>query len=622
MRRKHMNSCPRSVLLVLVCLFCCLPATIAGVISEDRRAELQKVLERLRQKKENEAASVGQALPDDQSLTFDVRQLQIGGNALISTARLLDKLPLVYAVTTVVDGNDVTEKYDFRPLYDTILEPGQTRKVSLNTVQGFTKYLLSVYRKEGYIGIYVYVPIDTLDQSNRLLDQILKVEVLEGKAATIDIKSYDFDRQERKKGFLKASLIESWSPVKVGDAIKKKQVDDFVGLLNLNPDRYVSPTVSRSTDPEALTLGYDVYEGNPWHWYIQVDNSGSKDRQWAPRVGVVNTNLTGSDDTFGVMYQAPWEKGMEEDYSVFGSYDFPVLTPRLRLNLYAGYSQFDVTPAAGPPVSFLGNGSFTGGVLSYNVFQLGGWFADVIGSVSHERSKVTPSLGVKSDVDIDLWGVGVKLHRPDKARGSTTSFVFNRVESMGGSGRDEFQLARLDSDPDFAVYSFAASHTQFLDPNTKVNRISASLRMINPTERLVPAKMTAFGGLYSVRGYEEDEVVADGGVLISAQYEFDLVKHAQAARPKPSDTEEEGNKKRPWLKKLAPLAFIDYARAKTKSPVADERSVRELCSVGIGTILELEDDFSGALYCGWPLRGTEETDRGDFRLNVSLIKRF
>lgn len=553
--------------------------------------------------------------PEDKTPRFSVKELQIHGNNLILTTELLEKLPLAYIVSTTEEDKPVKEIYDFRVLHDVVHDPNVSRAVSLKTIQGLTKYILSVYQEKNYAGIYVYVPADTLQQGTELVDEILSVHVLEGRIAQISVERYDFDRQPQEEEYLKSSVLKRWSPVREGDVIPKKRLDDFVRLLNLNPDRFVSPVISRGTEPNALNLSYDVYEANPWHWYIQVENSGTRDRQWSPRLGLINTNLAGVDDRFSVMYQAPWEKGIEDEYAVFGSYDFPIFSPRLRLNLYTGYSKFDISTT---DINFLGNGSFFGSVLSYNILQMGGWFVDLTGSLSRERSKVTPSLGLASDVDMDLWGAGVNIHRSNEM--SNTSLTFNRSESMGGSSRSRFEDARIDADPDFVIYNVAANHARYLDRN-KVNRISGSFRFIRPNERLVPAKMTTFGGLYSVRGYEEDEIVADGGLLASVQYEFDLVKfeNREQARQNKSELKEV---EKPLLRKAAPLVFVDFGRAKIKDPVAGEREVRKLCSAGLGMIIEIGDDFSAQIYAGWALRGTEETEEREGRLNASFIKRF
>jgi len=608
-----MNLSKQLKALVPISLFCLIAVTFAVEESDVRREQLEKELGEPQSSIDTAASSNEISFPQDATTRFSVKEITISGNTLIPTEALLEKLPEAYIVSAKKDDDTNKEIYDFRVLIDLLRDPGGDREVSLKTIQGLTKYILSVYQDKGYAGIYVYVPAEAVKEESKLADEILPIQIIEGKIAKISVERYDFERNRREEGFLKDSLLEYWSPVKEGDVIQKEKLDDFVRLLNLNPDRYISPVISRSSEPNALNLGYDVYETSPWHGYIQVDNSGTRDRQWSPRLGLVNTDLLGIDDRFSVMYQAPWERGIEEEYAVFGSYDFPVFIPRLRLNLYSGYSQFDIQDSG---INFLGNGSFYGSVLSYNVLQISSWFIDVTGSLSNERSRITPSLGINSDVNMELWGVGINVHHSDDM--SNTSLTFNRSENFGGSDKDSFEEARSDTDPDFAIYNFGATHSQYLD-NAKVNRISGSFRAITSDERLVPAKMTTFGGLYSVRGYEEDEIVADGGILVSGQYELDLVKRGEANRDQSAELKDT---KIPQIRKLAPVAFIDYGRAKTKNPSPGELGVQELFSVGTGLIIEAEGDFSAGIYYGWALRGTEDTDSGDGRLNMSFMKRF
>src|SRR4030042_3547117 len=601
--------------LVPISLLCLIAVAFAGEQSDVRKEQLDKELGESQKVTESAALSDEISFPEDKTQRFSAKELKISGNTLLSTAELLENLPEAYIVSSKKDGDSEKEIYDFRVLLDLIRDPGVDCEVSLKTIQGLTKYILSVYQDKDYAGIYVYVPAEAVKEESKLADEILPIQILEGKIAQISIERYDFDRNAQEAGFLKDSVLESWSPIKEGDVIQKGKLDNFVRLLNLNPDRYISPVISRSIEPNALNLTYDVYETNPWHWYMQVDNAGTRDRQWSPRVGLVNTNLLGIDDRFSVMYQAPWERGIEDEYAVFGNYDFPVFTPRLRFNLYSGYSQFDI-PESG--INFIGNGSFYGGWRSYTRVQIEGWFFDLTGSLSNERSKVTPSLGIASDVDMELWGAGADIHHSDDMSNTLLTFTMN--ENMGGSNKSEFEDARIDTDPDFTIYNFGVSHSQYLE-SAKVSRISGSFRSITSDERLVPAKMTTFGGLYSLRGYQEDEIVADGGILISGQYEFDLVKAGKANRDK-QEIAGGSEVKKPLLRKLAPLAFIDSGRAKIKKAAPGELAVHDLCSVGTGLLIETEINFSAGIYYGWALRGTEETDRGDGRLNMSFMMRF
>jgi hemolysin activation/secretion protein len=562
-------------------------------------------------------------LPIDTSPRLAVRELRISGNTLISTDELLEYMPAVYnASGQPLSKADSQYLYDLRPIQEIVAAPGQPREVSLRTIQGLTQYILSVYQKNDYSGIYVYVPEGAIQDGNKLVDGILPINILEAPVSEVRIKYYDADRNEVEKGYLRRSALEAWSPIERDKVASQRKLDYLVNLLNLNPDRHVSAVVSRGAEPNTLAVQYDVYETNPWHFFIQADNSGTDERQWAPRVGVINTDLLGIDDRLTTLVQADLDS-LDDNYSVFGSYDFPVMGPQLRLNLYGGYSEFDIAPETGV-FNFLGSGSFYGAILRYNIYQEQNWFFDVTGSLSYEESKINSSaeelFGIdvfKSDIEMELWGIGANIYHRDDV--SNTSLAFNRVQNFGGSSQDEFwdpvtfTGARWDAERDFSIYTLSASHNQYLDQN-KVEQFRSTFRWIKPSDRLVPAKMTSFGGMYTVRGYEEYEIVADGGILASIQYEYDLVRHSQAVEPKKAVNEE--------LKKLAPLAFFDYGQAKIESPISTEKSSQTLYSIGVGLALEVGNNFSGVLYYGYPLKDTEETDTGHGRFNASAMLRW
>ena len=147
-----------------------------------------------------------------------------------------------------------------------------------------------------------------------------------------------------------------------------------------------------------------------------------------------------------------------------------------------------------------------------------------------------------------------------------------------------------------------------------------SCRKIIPDERLAPSKMTTFGGLYSVRGYEENEIVADGGTLLSAQYEFDLVKRNQFIENNESQMEQENDSS--WLRKFAILAFTDYTKAKIKDAVPGEKGTQELCSIGLGLAVATRNNIDAAVYYGYPLKSTDDTTKGRGRWNISFIMRW
>jgi len=219
---------------------------------------------------------------------------------------------------------------------------------------------------------------------------------------------------------------------------------------------------------------------------------------------------------------------------------------------------------------------------------------------------------------MDLWGYGVDIHHRDDM--SDTSLTFNVIDSFSGSDRAEFVLARTNADRDFSILTATANHSRYLDED-KIQRLSGSFRLITSDERLIPAKMTSFGGMYSVRGYDEYEIITDGGILASAQYEFDLVKYEESKETKAGKKQQKQNDKL-YLKKLAPLVFLDYGLAKIEKPFGTEHKDRELCSVGTGVLIELGNNLSGVVYYGYPLIATDSTNRGKGRLNIGVMARW
>jgi len=562
-------------------------------------------------------------LPVDTTTRLVVRELRISGNSLISTGELLEYMPSVYnASGQTLSRADSQYLYDLRPIQEIVSMPGQPREVSLRTIQGLTQYILSVYQRNDYSGIYVYVPEGAIRNGTELVNGILPINILEAPVSEVRIKYYDAERNEVEEGYLRKSALEEWSPIERDKVASQKELDYLVNLLNLNPDRHVSAVVSRGAEPNTLAIQYDVYETDPWHYFIQADNSGTEDRQWAPKAGIINTNLLGIDDRLTTLVQAALDS-LDENYSVFGSYDFPIMGPQLRLNLYAGYSEFDIDPESGP-FNFLGSGTFYGAILRYNIYQERNWFFDITGSLSHEESEIDSSAEelfgadvFASDVEMELWGIGANVHHRDDM--SNTSLTINRVQNFGGSDQEDFwdpltgTGARWNAERDFAIITFAANHNQYVDQD-KVQQLRGTVKWIEPSDRLVPAKMTSFGGMYSVRGYDEYEIVADGGMLASIQYEYDLVRHNQAIDAEPIGSEE--------LKKLAPLAFLDYGRTKIESPVPGEEENETLYSIGVGVAFEIGNNFSGALYYGHPLKDTADTGKGNGRVSASVMLRW
>ena len=556
------------------------------------------------------------AVPEDTTPRFMLSQIVFSGNTVFTDAQLMANAPDAYISAAGV--------CDLTGLKAIVAAPGTEQDVSAMSIQGLIQYILSVYQDSDYGGIYVYVPREAFEEDGDLQQGILPIQILEAVVTGVTSSYYDPNNQPAERNYLNPDTLMDWSPVQEGQAINRKELDDFLNLLNLNPDRYISATVSRGAEPNSLAVQYNVYEANPWHYFVQVDNSGTDDIQWRPRIGVINTSLLGFDDKFTAVYQTTPDKTWDEDYAIFGAYDFPIMGPKLRLNLFAGYSQFDIDD---PDVNFFrGNGWFAGGQLRYNAFQFDDWFWDVTGAISYEESKVSNDLynfyedllGIRfnQNIHMTLWKAGTELYKTTDM--TQTFFGFDVLGTIQTSDQFDMNLARPGgADDSFTIYYLNARHSRYLDSD-KIQRLTGSFRYIGTDDRLVQSKMTSFGGMYTVRGYEEVDTIADGGLIASLQYEYDLIRAGQVALFGEEATEKQ---RKPFLRKLAPLVFVDYGRAQYEDALFYEDDT-ELCSVGCGLITEVGDNFTGTVYYGYPLKATDDTGSGQGRLHAGLLFRW
>jgi len=121
--------------------------TLAENRGDLREEKSQNILEKSRTLTENATSLDETILLEDTTQHFLVKELRIRGNHLISTSELLAELPTAYIVSTSEDGVPVKEIYDFRVIQDVVRAPRLKRSVSLKTIQGLTKYILSRYQE-------------------------------------------------------------------------------------------------------------------------------------------------------------------------------------------------------------------------------------------------------------------------------------------------------------------------------------------------------------------------------------------------------------------------------------------------------------------------------------------
>ena len=212
------------------------------------------------------------------------------------------------------------------------------------------------------------------------------------KVQTVEVGEYypgvDSNGHGKINNALDQTIVDH-SPVQSAtqDIMHQNDVDDYVLMLNRQPGRQVDATLESGQGPDSVNLDYLVSRSKPWDIYGQVSNTGTKEtNSWIERVGLIDNQLTGNDDTMSIDYStAGFDK--ENDVNVF--YEKPFLgLPRTRGRISVGYEQFNASDLGDQSVNFHGDTTSVRAQISQNIFQYRELFLDVIAGTHFEAIHV------------------------------------------------------------------------------------------------------------------------------------------------------------------------------------------------------------------------------------------
>lgn len=425
------------------------------------------------------------------------------------------------------------------------------------------------------------------------------------------------------------------------DLIRKDLLDDYLFRLNRHPGRHVNASLAPSEEPGGVVLDYLVSENRPWTVYAQVSNTGTEQtNEWRERFGFLHTQLTGEDDILSVDYITA---GFQESHAVVASYERPFFSSdRLRWRVYGSWDQYTASDVGQQGQRFRGDDWQAGAEMTYNVFQRGEVFLDLLGGVRYMQVRVSNDLvQVEGENNFFLPYFGGRLERNTEAMSSAASVKFEyQVPQVAGTDRSQLDnLGRFATDAQWVTLRWDLTHSMYLEPvlfpgafndpssgaATLAHEVALMFRGQYAFEyRLIPNEEQVVGGMYTVRGYPESAVAGDTALIASAEYRFHLPR-VFGVQPDPTQTPLFGRPFR-WAPQqpygradwdLIFKGFIDAGQTYVSDPLPFERD-RTLLGAGLGVELQVQRNLAVRLDWGVALHDVPgEADQGDNRLHFS-----
>ena len=430
------------------------------------------------------AASAVQSTQPTQStlstLPAPLQRFDVQGNSLLDQATLAAALGDVRALQTLAD------------------------------MQAAAQRLQDAYRAAGYGAVVVALPEQNLQNG------VLRLQVVEGKLKQINITG-----QNR---YSRDNILRSLSALQLGQTPALDRLDQQLRLANENPGKSANVVFQPGFKQGEVDALVTVNERSLRPWLFSLDNTGASGTGHArASLRYQQPNVADRDIVWGL--RATTSPSQPNHVaSVGSSLRVPLYQQNMMFeaNLLASNTESDgnLTPAG--ELRFSGSGASLGGrtiwllpslaeyksqlalgvdVREYrNKCSLGVWGAAGCGPTANNRLRALPLT------------LSYSLYKP-----GSNYFSANWINNLGWgrAGRDaDYNNNRPGASASYQLLRLNAQWQFLPSENWRINwRTTAQLT----PDGLVPAEQFGLGGMYSVRGYRERELMGDYGIDSSVE---------------------------------------------------------------------------------------------------------
>lgn len=433
--------------------------------------------------------------------------------------------------------------------------------------------LQAVFAKAGYATVAVSIPEQSVDSG------IIELDVVPQTIGRLTI----IGGHRTSQAWIKARA-PSLEP---GAAPNFQRVQQDIVALNQTADRRVTPEVKAGTAPGTIDVDLKVEDSSPLHGSLEFNNDQSPETTKYRVLGALRyDDLWGRGDSLSVSAQTAPER--PDDATVFSG-NYLMRLGKAQALLYYVHSDSDVAVVGGTDV--VGKGDMAGFRLVLPLSQSDSFYQSITAGIDYKDFGENVKLGADQSTSPIIYWPGTVGWRGDwtlkgfKADASlSTTFGFRGL----GDGQARFDAKRYDALPNFVYVRFDGSATADLPFGAQLWVHPSGQWSQSP---LISNEQFSLGGLSTVRGYDESEVMGDWGAAL--QTELRSPQIGELMDLKPVD--------------LRVFAFGDLGYAAIHDPLPGQMKSDFLSSVGGGARAKLFKQLNGEIDLGAPLLNGPDT---------------
>jgi hemolysin activation/secretion protein len=465
-----------------------------------------------------------------------------------------------------VKGNHWLAPGDVEEIVYPFMGPGKTAQ----DVEHARAALQKAFETAGYATVAVFIPEQSVDTG------VIRLEVQPQSIGRVTVTG----KGDRSR------LLAQAPSLRPGTVPNFQAVQRDVVALNQQADRRVTPEVTAGQAPGTIDVNLKVEQSPPWHGSLEFNNDRSPDTTPYRVLGTVTyADLWGHGDSVSLSAQTAPER--PSDATVFSA-NYLTHVGRVQLLGYYVYSDSDIAVVGGTTV--IGKGNMAGVRLILPISQSSGFYQSFTAGIDWKDFGENVRLGADtSNSPITYFPVTLGWRGDWTGKISKSDLSITTAFGLRGLGDDQaaFDAKRFNASPSFFVLKGEASHTQDL-PSLGDAQAYVHVSGQWSADPLVSNEEFSIGGLSTVRGYDESELLGDYGAAIQTELRTpNLVSSWSPAA---------------WLKpdELRVHAFIDAGWEGIHDPLPGQTGSAWLSSVGLGATARL-GHANGVVEVGEPL---------------------
>lgn len=486
----------------------------------------------------------------------------------------------------VVRGNSVLEAADIQ----TVLMPHAGYGKSVPDVEVARAALEKAYRDRGYATVVVEIPQQDVSSG------ILELIVTEGKVGRVRVTGADFVLPSEVRG--------SVPSLKPGTVPNVPALQEELSLANARTTRTITPEFKAGAAPGTVDVDLAIDDKRPWGASVEVNDQYNRSTErFRLNLSANYDNLWQAGHSANIFFQTAPED-FDQVQVVSGSYYAPLGYSRSSLLGYIVNSNTDVATVGG--LTVLGNGLTVGGRFMRTLGNSPqGTVQSLLFGVDYKDyldqiGLVDPETGETLTFDTPVtylpftaqyrWLGGNAKSNGEFSIGTTFAFdgLVGRQREFGyvpdnpltPNVNEESVGKRAGAEASFIYFYGSGVYNRQLP---KGMDLRAALDWQLAPAPLISNEQFVLGGVGSIRGYREAEVLGDSGARLSLELGYKL----------PTGTE-----KIDW--RVA--AFVEGGHAWIEEPLPEEKSSFWLGSAGLTTRFDLYKIFYGQLDLAYQFR--------------------